>query len=934
MLRFLSLELCNWAFARRQVIPLHECITLLVGPNGSGKTSFLDAFKLLLGSDRLYKKRNIGDYIERQVDKAAIIGRFDNRPVDGHYPFGPLGIFEPVVTLTCRMLLSSEGKWERDYAITPGEFNLDAEERRVDWHRSMAYQQLMEKVGVSKSLLRVISLNQGSTDEILQKDAEELCQYILEISGDKKVMEHFNTTREDLIKTRNQYEELAKTQNLEKERLKVLEGQVGQFRAIQLKKRQLASSLWHYPIAVASETEKTYREFAVDLQEKNEQLKLLDKQQQQVQDEYQAAEEQLTQVNLQFERTRSKERRINEQREDLVREGSRREPEQKEAEEFIKRYEQISERDLRALEHKKQDTDTELDEAKFALRQFQGRYDELALQEAQLDKERRIVYPNYVKEFRGALSLQGIDHKLLAECIEITDNRWRKAIESLLGRERFTVILEPKYLIPGKKVAEKLRYSSYVQKPDLREIRVMSGSALEKIKVLDPSVAGCLHWLNNIMLVEDVEEGHRVAERGIVSLTDQAYRQDSRGGISVYREGVYCGKLAIDAQLEEVRNTIKAIEKPLEDAKKRVDQIQERLVKLIEEIEEQKALRELPSIRERYCLLSETLRKIKANLESLDSQKEYNDEQITRLHNQSQNLAGQRDSAKTAAKNLQEVKEKLRKDVKEKTERIPQLRKQYDEALAVLQPEQKELLAKPDERERLRKAENYQADIESMQEELEKLNEEELIGIEERYKEHRARVDFAEEVIKKKQEEIDDYRQANDEAQEEYADMVTGVFNQLRKHLEEQAEMAALKVKVHINRIGEARWSLDYQLSFNGKPFRPYFHKKLSGGQAVIAALLLLIAAIKVDGAFSFMILDEPTAHLDAGRMRVVGEFLRRTGAQYLLAVPYSENIKHLGWVDMTLNFRLKDDEEELAPPIFYGVVNEHYVMERTGKIF
>ncbi len=934
MLRFLSLELCNWSFARRQVIPLHECITLLVGPNGSGKTSFLDAFKLLLGSDRLYKKRGIGDYIELDVDRAAIIGRFDNRPVNGNVPFGPLSIFDPLVTLTCRMRLASDGKWERDYAITPGEFNIDTEERRADWYGSKAYQALMEKVGVSKSLLRVISLNQGSTDEILQKDAEELCQYILEISGDKKVMEQFNATREKLLTTRNQYDELAKTQNIEKDRLKYLEGQVGQYRSIQQKKRQLADYRWRYPIALASETKRTYQELISSLEEKRSRLGHLKEDQKLLQMDYEKAENELLEVNLLFTETRTEEQRINDLRVELSKQEVQVEPSVQEAADFIKHYEQIPEKDLLSLRQKMQDLSIELDETKFAFRQLNNRRQELVSQEMQLDRERRIVYPRHVKDFREVLNRQDIPHKLLAECIEITDNRWRKAIESMLGRERFTIVLEPEYLIRGKKVAETLRYSSYVQKPDLRTTKVIPGSAMEKVKVLDNCVAGCLHWLNEIILVNNVEEGHWLAEKGIVTLTDQAYRQDSRGGISVYREGVYCGKLAIEAQLEEVRRALKDLGIPLIQAEQYVGKVQELYNSLIVEVEEQEGVRKLPVTRDRFNLLSAELKTIKEKLASHNAQKQLIGLKINELVDKSQVVAGQRDSATGAIKRLRDDMDKLQREIQEKTGQIPQLKEQYNEAFAALNPEQKGLLDIPEERERLRRAESYQLDIKSLEEELRKYNDEDLIGIEDRYKEHRARVEFAEEAIKKKQEEIDQYGKENDEAQKEYADMVSEVFAQLRGHLEEQAEMAGLKVKVHTNRVGEARWSLDYQLSFNGKPFRPYYHKKLSGGQAVIAALLLLIAAIKVDGAFSFMILDEPTAHLDAGRMRVVGEFLRLTGAQYLLAVPYSENIKHLDWVDMTLNFRLKDDDDELAPPILYGVVNENYIMERTGSLF
>jgi len=81
----------------------------------------------------------------------------------------------------------------------------------------------------------------------------------------------------------------------------------------------------------------------------------------------------------------------------------------------------------------------------------------------------------------------------------------------------------------------------------------------------------------------------------------------------------------------------------------------------------------------------------------------------------------------------------------------------------------------------------------------------------------------------------------------------------------------------------------------------------LSGGQKVIASLLLTFAAIRSDGSLSFMILDEPFAHLDQERINVAGDFLRQTGVQFFVAMPYTENVKlFMPWVDMQINFMIE----------------------------
>lgn len=103
----------------------------------------------------------------------------------------------------------------------------------------------------------------------------------------------------------------------------------------------------------------------------------------------------------------------------------------------------------------------------------------------------------------------------------------------------------------------------------------------------------------------------------------------------------------------------------------------------------------------------------------------------------------------------------------------------------------------------------------------------------------------------------------------------------------------------------------------------------------MITSLLLLIAAAKAEqSAFSFMLVDEPTAHLDLGRMEEVGQFLRDTNAQYIISIPYNANVQHMGWVDMALCFGRKREDEALAPAITYAFAKPEYVMQRTGEMF
>ncbi len=65
-----------------------------------------------------------------------------------------------------------------------------------------------------------------------------------------------------------------------------------------------------------------------------------------------------------------------------------------------------------------------------------------------------------------------------------------------------------------------------------------------------------------------------------------------------------------------------------------------------------------------------------------------------------------------------------------------------------------------------------------------------------------------------------------------------------------------------------------------------------SGGQRAKISMLLLIAAMGLEGSTDFMMIDEPTAHMDGGTIRQVNELLaklvhsRTRQIQYVFAVP------------------------------------------------
>jgi len=63
MFRFVELTLQNWDYFQNIRVPLDGDVVLVTGPNGSGKTTFIDAIRQLVGARRLSSKRHTEHYV-------------------------------------------------------------------------------------------------------------------------------------------------------------------------------------------------------------------------------------------------------------------------------------------------------------------------------------------------------------------------------------------------------------------------------------------------------------------------------------------------------------------------------------------------------------------------------------------------------------------------------------------------------------------------------------------------------------------------------------------------------------------------------------------------------------------------------------------------------------------------------------------------------
>jgi ABC-type phosphate transport system ATPase subunit len=103
-----------------------------------------------------------------------------------------------------------------------------------------------------------------------------------------------------------------------------------------------------------------------------------------------------------------------------------------------------------------------------------------------------------------------------------------------------------------------------------------------------------------------------------------------------------------------------------------------------------------------------------------------------------------------------------------------------------------------------------------------------------------------------------------------------------------------------------------------GEPKRSYRNKAHSTGQKAKISILLLLAAMGLEGAADLLIMDEHSAHLDSRNIDDVATAMQAlsTRVQFILATPNNEEAKRLHWADHQLGFYPRIAGEPFAPPV------------------
>ncbi len=157
-------------------------------------------------------------------------------------------------------------------------------------------------------------------------------------------------------------------------------------------------------------------------------------------------------------------------------------------------------------------------------------------------------------------------------------------------------------------------------------------------------------------------------------------------------------------------------------------------------------------------------------------------------------------------------------------------------------------------------------------------------------------------------------------ARERYDQHIRQVVGLLAKRFREVCDQAGMDGDIEL-RPGETEgeFGIDVKVAHvQGEPKRSYRSSAHSSGQRAKISLLILLAAMGLEGSADLLIMDEHAAHLDSRNIDAVAEVMNalKHRVQFILATPTNAEAGRLQWCDHQFAFYPRSAGEPFAPPV------------------
>jgi chromosome segregation ATPase len=898
-----QLQLVHWGSLRPDPIELDPAgINVATGGNGTGKTCLLDAAKLILGVDQL-KQKSV-EYIfdgrgdpARRAERAYIKAIFRNpirSPREGRI-FADAGRgCEHTEHVTAICEISHDG--QRRYTILAGPVTWGENGRRLEselhalnklgqshWLRPRQWSELLARAGVSRALLGVISVKQGETDRTIEGTPEDLLKRMLELTGKQKTLDEFRQARAKLAKAHEQHRlahERLLFEQRELERLKAQAARHEEYLRTTLRYQEITEL--ELPTARRRAREREGEDLRRERDQRAGQL-------QQAIEEIEALERELPALQQRLEDLEAAWARLTKEADAAPGELERLVGEAREASLTLAG----AQRSLTAAEA----IADPLDYAALTRFEREAAVAGRVLVEAEREHERKLAEieqlergksprPDGLENFRSRLEERGIMATLLADELDVVD--LAVAAEAVLDRGVWTLVVPAKRYEEAVELAREQGYR-------LPLARAGDGTP-DGILAVAHGAPGADAYLAEIDLPMSSDGGPGVAPDGLVRGRWWAHLRAP--------EQPTLGERARREALTHARTRIEGLERALPELRTASRQALERVAAVAAGLDAASRINVLAAARYRAdaCLKAQRERVAAASRE------------LTMIGPELGRLGEEVKAKYTARANAANRRIDLEPRVQTQSAQIRALEEEL--AHQPLTPEQAALGDLPL--------------IEALEHELERVVRPRLATFSDEERSPMApiqrddqalAVNEAEEYLAGRDKILKEAQAELERARKRYEEHIRQTMQALNRSFKEVCEQAGMEgeIKLEPSPSVEGEWSLDVRVAHTpGEPKQPYQSREHSGGQRAKISILLLLAAMSIEGSADLLIMDEHIAHLDSQNIDYVAEVMSalKGKVQFLLATPTNAEAGRLTWCDHQLAFLPRPKGEPYSPSV------------------
>lgn len=926
MFHLQSLELLHWDYCQRLSLPLDGAIITVAGPNGSGKTTLLDAMRTLLGLE-CSGGRNYKTYARHaNADTAWLRATVENRPRNrqaSSRPFARNLLYADQVTLACRIERNG-GDWVRRYVMVEGDTPVEKlmELPEKDWLGVEHWRRRLEGAGLSRAIARVLALEQGQTDRLCEYSPKELLRLVFDVFGDQEVLDRYEEARQHQRQLAEEVDAAQRELAHGQAQLSHLDGRVNLYRQYQAKLRereQLATEV--IPVLAWAEER---QEVANRLRELHRQRVHHAAEARQRADYKQRLLALLHEQQQATERVRQLDAERRAAHEALNAAGAAEKP----VEQLVKQAGELQA--LAAVEGDAAQLAQRVAELEQRKAELAGRWQEVSSDrkkaQAALDAlqgQRQAPPPPEVQRFLRVLRNENVAHHVLADVIEIVEERWRAAAEGVLRGARWVVVLEnPRDEDRAMALAERERYRHYLV-ADAADAPA-TPDALSLLAVLRFSASAPVWLLKQLAAIRRVDSTADGLASGGEWITPQAYWRDARGGRSVWVDPSdhQFGAAALASRRESIERRLAQLDGELTQVAQQQAEVQRQLQAALEASKGHRAAEELARRGEEFAQARVQLPALKqARVEAA---------------RRWQQLEGTRDQALRAQTNAETAYRETQNKLSDSERAAEKYEREWKERCETQRARAAESRAtkarfparwiRPETLDELRghytNATQAKLRHDGIERDLAQGQWETDGTVEEKATLMRATVGGQQLELEQRKASNEAARVAVGNARERYIDVLRATVRRYRKNIVELGQLAGVEVSAdlpHLDNDDTVLRQAELKVSFNfdGKGQIGLNDGEASGGQQVIKSLILLVGLLKDDEtAGGFVFIDEPFAHLDVRNIQLVGHFLKSTRAQYVLTTPITHNVEVFEPADITLVTAKKPAGARWAPPI------------------